>query len=56
MLSLQRRSLRGNMIEVYNMLNGLDKVDAEKLFARNVNGGRGHSFNLLKKDFDRSFS
>ena len=33
------------------MLNGLDKVDAEKLFVRNVNGGRGHSLKLFKKNF-----
>ena len=26
MFSLKRRSLRGDMIEVYEMLNGLDKV------------------------------
>ena len=34
------------MIEVYKMLNGLDKVDIEKLFVSDVNGGRGHSFKL----------
>ena len=39
------------MIEVYNMVNGLDKVDVAKLFARDVNGGRGHSLKLFRKRF-----
>ena len=40
-------------------VSGLDKVDVEKLFVRDVNGGKGHSLKLFKKYFrdnlDRGF-
>ena len=45
--SLQRRRLRYDIVEVYKMLNGLNKIDVENLFFRDVNSGRGHSFKLL---------
>ena len=32
MFPLRRRSLRGNMIEVFKMINGIDKVNTRKLF------------------------
>ena len=32
MLSLRRRRLRGDMIEVFKMTHGIDKVSLEKLF------------------------
>ena len=44
------------MIEVYKMLNGLDKADVDKLFVRYVNGGRGQALNYLKRDFRRMLS
>ena len=32
MFSLRRRRLRGDMIEVFKMIHGIDKVNLEKLF------------------------
>ena len=32
MFSLRLRRLRGDMVEVFKMINGIDKVNLEKLF------------------------
>ena len=50
MFSLKRRRLRGDMIEVFKIINGLDRLDFDKFFikdSRNIT--RGHSLKLCKK-------
>ena len=58
MFSLKRRRVRGDMIEVYKMLNGLDKVDLGRLFV--VDQGdrtRKHSFHLkIRRHVERDLS
>ena len=47
LFSLERRRLRGDLIEAYKMTRGLIWVDSESLFPRMVIAStRGHSFKL----------
>ena len=47
LFSLERRRLRGDLIETYKMIRGLDRVDSESLFPRmGMSTTRGHSFKL----------
>ena len=47
LFSLERRRSRGDLIEAYKMIRGLDRVDSESLFPRMVTANtRGHSFKL----------
>ena len=47
LFSLERRRLRGDLIEAYKMIKGLDRVDSESLLPRMVMANtRGHSFKL----------
>jgi hypothetical protein len=47
--SLERRRLRGDLIETFKILKGLDKVNAEQFFSINATGRtRGHSMKLFK--------
>ena len=32
--NLERRRLRGDLIEVYKIMRGMDRVDSQKLFPR----------------------
>ena len=38
MFSLRRRRLKGDMIEVFKMIYGIDKVNLGKLFSINEDG------------------
>ena len=39
----------GDMIEVFKIVSGIDSIDIDRLFTRDANGNRGHSFKLQKK-------
>ena len=46
MFSVERRYIRGDMIEVYKIINGLDDICADSFFEFNTDGRRGHSKKL----------
>ena len=51
MYSLERRSMRGDMIQVYKMFNGLDDVDVNDFFCLDhSNRTRGHNFKIKKQN------
>eukprot|EP00061_Rhincodon_typus_P003911 g21280.t1 len=47
LFSLERKRLRGDLLEVYKILNGMDRVESMRLFPR-VEGSvtRGHRFKV----------
>ena len=48
--SLQRRRLRGDLIETYKILTGKDKIKSDQLFQKATTTEiRGHSLKLYKK-------
>ena len=48
--SLEYRRERSDMIQVYKIMHGIDKVDKDKFFTVNrYSATRGHSLKLLKK-------
>ena len=54
LFSLKRRRLRGDLIEVYKIISGIDKVDSQYLFP---NAGesktRGHRFKVRGERYKR---
>jgi len=49
--SLQRKRLRGDLIETYKILTGKEKSNSEKLFQKvTTTTLRGHSLKLYKKN------
>ena len=47
LFSLERRRLRGDLIEVYKMIRGIDRVDGQRLFPRlEMASTRGHNFKV----------
>ena len=47
LFSLERRRLRGDLIEVYKIMRGMDRVDSQKLFPRAEESiTRGHRFKV----------
>ena len=49
--SLQKRRLRGDLIETFKIIKGIDKVDADKFFRKSSSVTRGHSQKLYKLPF-----
>ena len=50
--SLQYRKSRADLIEVFKILNGIDKCDKDQLFRMQTNQRtRGHTQNLFKRQF-----
>ena len=47
LFSLERRRLRGDLMEVYKIMRGMDRVDSQKLFPRVEESiTRGHRFKV----------
>ena len=47
LFSLEQRRLRGDLIEVYKIMRGMDRVDSQKLFPRVEESiARGHRFKV----------
>ncbi|CAM5108054.1 unnamed protein product, partial [Natator depressus] len=52
LFSLEKRRLRGDMIEVYKIMSGVEKVNTEKLFTYSHNlRTRGHQMKLMGSRF-----
>ena len=51
--SLERRRLRGDLIEVFKMMRGIDRVDVDKLFPLRIGKiqTRGHDFRIKGQRF-----
>lgn len=49
--SLETRRLRGDLLEVFKIIKGFDKVDAAKLFDFSTTNLRGHKYKLFKRSF-----
>ncbi|XP_072017081.1 uncharacterized protein [Amphiura filiformis] len=55
--SLPARRLRGDLIEVFKILNGLEDIKPEELFTMSHNTGtRGHSYKLFKKQLHKGLN
>ena len=52
LFSLERRRLRGDLIEVYKVMSGMDRVDSQMLFPRvEKSSTRGHRFKVRGEKF-----
>jgi len=50
LISLEKRRIRGDLIQVFKIMKGIDKIDYKKFFEVSTSGRtRGHSLKLLKK-------
>ena len=54
LFSLETRRLRGQLIEVFKILNGFDNVDHRNLFSLNTNSTRNHGWKLELNRFNTS--
>ena len=53
LFSLEQRRLRDDLIEVYKIMRGMDRVDSQKLFPRVEESiTRGHSFKVRGARFN----
>ena len=54
LFSLVRRRLRGDLIEVYKIMRGIDKVDSQYLFPKvGESKTRGHRFKVRGERYKR---
>ena len=52
LFSLERRRLRGDLIDVYKIMSGMDRVDSQILFPRvERSSTRGHRFKMRGEKF-----
>ena len=49
MFSINYRRIRGDLIELFKIYKGIDKLDFESLFKKSLNPKRGHHCKLVKK-------
>ena len=49
MFSLHYRRIRGDLIELFKIYKGIDKLDFGKMFTLNTNSTRGNGCKLVKK-------
>ena len=50
LISLEKRRIRGDLIQAFKIIKGIDKVNMNKFFTLNVRGStRGNRFKLSKK-------
>ena len=55
--SLQYRRTKADLIEVYKIINGIDKCDKDQLFCTQTDQRtRGHTQKLFKRQFRLDFS
>ena len=50
--TLETRRLRGDLIEVFKILKGFDRVNYSRMFSFAANNLRGHSLKLYKSRFN----
>ena len=55
MFSLHYRRMRGDLIELFKIYKGIDKLDFQKFFTINSIPTRGHKCKLVKKSTNKSF-
>jgi ribonuclease P/MRP protein subunit RPP40 len=46
--TLETRRIRGDLIEVFNILRGIDNVDERLFFSKAISNTRGHDLKLYK--------
>ena len=51
MYSMEYRRKRGDMIQVYKIMNKMERIDPSDFFTQNTNSTRGHSRKLFKNRF-----
>ena len=49
MYSLEQRRLRGQLIQVFKIIKGIDKMDYSRLFTLNEDRTRGNGFKIKAK-------
>ena len=52
--TLETRTLRVDVIEIFKIIKGFDKVNYLKLFHLSTTGLRGHNLKLFKPSFKRN--
>ena len=52
--TLETRRLSGDLIEVFKIIKGFDKVDYLKFYHLSTTGLRGHNLKLFKPSFKRN--